>query len=72
MARTSKEELVTNASKWAIVADRELPTDVGYIMLFVPKTGGAGVVVSNLGKERVTAELRDVLRKDSRIVLPGN
>ena len=68
---TSKEEIAVNAQKWAIVAERELPSDVGYILLFVPKTGGAGCVASNMDKERVRAEFRDVLRKDSRIILPS-
>ena len=60
---TSKEELALNAARWAQVANKELPKDIGQIFIFFPKDGGEAVLCSNAQRERLKRELKSILKK---------
>jgi len=63
---TGPKELAHNATRWATVAKKELPEDVGFVFLFFPRSSldkGKGVFVSNLSKEEAMEQLRATLRR---------
>lgn len=77
MAKTTRQEMAFNAARWAEAAKKDLPKDLGFIFLLMPKESlgqGQGVAASNLQKRAVIDELKAVLRKHNEqplIVLPG-
>lgn len=74
--RVGKRELAANATRWMTVARKELPPNVGCIMLFFPKDGigqAQGVLVGNVPQQGVIDELKAVIRRwtdQQRIIVP--
>jgi hypothetical protein len=58
---TSQDEIRDNATRWAALADKELPKDIGFIFVFFPREGGKAGVASNADKPRLRKELKDLL-----------
>jgi hypothetical protein len=60
-ARTTKAELSYNIDRWAGIAQKEMPPDVGFIMIIFPKGSGSGeanYIAANLPQEQVKERLK--------------
>lgn len=74
--RSGPRELAANATRWMSVARRELPPNVGCVMIFFPKDGAGraqGVLVGNVPQEALIDELKAVVRRwtdQQRIIIP--
>ena len=63
---TSKKEMALNATRWAEAAKKDLPKDMAFIFLFMPKDGigqGQGVCAANVNRTALLDELKAVLKK---------
>jgi hypothetical protein len=73
---TPKDELVYNTTRWASIAKKELPPDIGFVFLFFTRGQigeGRGVVVGNVRQDAIRDELNAVLRRwgdQRRVIIP--
>jgi hypothetical protein len=70
----SSDELAYNASRWALLAKKELPASMYFIFNFGHRSAlgtAKGVVTSNLRQEALRDEMRAIVKKwsDQRLVI---
>jgi RNA-binding protein YhbY len=71
---TTKRELAVNATRWAEALKADIPQDIGYVLIMFDKGAigqKSGVVIANVNREGVLAELKSVLAEHPLIHVPG-
>lgn len=60
---THHREIVFNADRWARIAREELPEELGFFFMMIPKNGELPVLRTDLPKEQLRRALKKMLSR---------